>query len=187
MKKVQRIHIVYGLVALFAFLVLLKVVAHLTGTRGQCKLPIPVEKSRELIDQLDHRTGEFASTTTDLMGQTTEGGVQITYTKNRVRQIVEQRFYKETGRSYARTYYSSGSPFALIVLNTQYAVPLSEDHTGKVGSSEERDYFLAKNGTVCNWFLNDSEQPVDKDVIDMIGQYISAIREESTSGSSIGE
>ena len=100
------------------------------------------------------------------MGQTTEGGEQTTYTRDVVRQIVEQRFYGETGRAIARVYYTSGKPFALIVQNMKYAVPLSVDNNGTVQSTEKHAYFLADNGVVCSWLLNGNPQPVDDNTIE---------------------
>jgi hypothetical protein len=67
-----------------------------------CSSIMPQEHSKALIDSLDRNESSFASTTQDEMGRTTEGGEQTTYTHDGVRQIVEQRFYGETGRAIAR-------------------------------------------------------------------------------------
>ena len=111
---------------------------------GHCSLIMPIEQSQALIDRLYRSTASFASTTRDLMGETTEGGAQVTYTQGGVRQIVEQRFYGETGRSVARIYYTSGKPFALIVQGMKYAVPLSVDNNGTVQSTEQRAIFSTR-------------------------------------------
>ena len=132
-------------------------------------------ESQALIDRLDRSENSFASTTRDLMGETTEGGAQITYTQDGVRQIVEQRWYGETGRSTARIYYASGKPFALVVLSTEYAVPLSVDNKGKVKSVEERDYYLDEAGVVCSWLLNGKPQPIDENTIESIKTYLAGV------------
>jgi hypothetical protein len=109
------------------------------------------------------------------MGRTTEGGAQTTYTQDGVRQIVEQRFYGETGRAIARIYYASGKPFALILQNIKYAVPLSVNNNGDVQSTEERAYFLDDNGVVCNWLLNGKPQPVDNNTIESLKTYLAGV------------
>jgi hypothetical protein len=140
-----------------------------------CSLIMPIEQRQAVIDRLDRSETSFASTTQDVMGETTEGGAQVTYTQGGVRQIVEQRFYGETGRSVARIYYTSGKPFALTVLNLKYAVPLSVDNNGKVQSSENREYFLDENGVVCSWMLNDKPQPTDENTIENIKTYLAGV------------
>ena len=139
---------------------------------SDCLPVVPFDQSRTLADQLDHSTANFASTSKEFNSGTTEGGVQITYDKDGIHQIVEQRFYKETGRSYARIYYNSGKPFALIVLNMQYKVPISVDNSGNVESSEEQDYYLGVDGDVCNWIKNDTPQQVDQNTNDMVKNFI---------------
>jgi hypothetical protein len=134
-----------------------------------------MEQSRALIARLDRSEAAFASTTQDVMGRTTEGGAQTTYTQDGVRQIVEQRFYGETGRSTARIYYASGKPFALIVQNMKYAVPLSIDDNGTVQSTEERAYFLDNTGVVCGWLLNGKSQPVDQNAVDSVKTFIEGV------------
>ena len=136
---------------------------------------MPPERSQALIGRLDRSEISFASTTQDVMGPTTEGGEQTTYTQDGVQQIVEQRFYGETGRSAARIYYASGKPFALIVQNMKYAVPLSVDNNGDVQSTEERAYFLDDTGVVCTWQLNGKPQPVDDSTIESVKTYLADV------------
>ena len=143
--------------------------------RGDAFAVVPMEHSQALIDRLDRSETTFASTTQDVMGQTTEGGEQTTYTQAGVRQVVEQRFYKETGRSTARIYYASGKPFALIVQNIKYAVPLSVDNNGTVQSTEERAYFLDDTGAVCIWQLNGTSQPVDESTVKSVETYLADV------------
>ena len=140
-----------------------------------CELVMPINQSQAVIDRLDNDTSSFASSTIDLMGRSAEGGLQTNYTNGQVRQVVEQRFYGETGRSYMKFYYSKNKLFAIVKLNLTYAAPLSVDNSGTVESSEERDYFLDQNGQVCNAFVNHISQPVDKDTQDMIAEYINGI------------
>ena len=134
-----------------------------------------LDKSRALIDRLDHSELSFTSTTQDVMGRTTEGGEQTTYTQDGVRQIVEQRFYGETGRAIARIYYTSGTPFALIVQNIKYEVPLSVDNNGNIQSTEERAYFLDDTGVVCTWQLNGKPQPVDGNTVESVKTYLAGV------------
>ncbi len=140
-----------------------------------CSSILSLDKSRALIDRLDHSEPSFASTTQDVMGRTTEGGEQTTYTQDGVRQIAEQRFYRETGRATARIYYASGKPFALIVQNIKYAVPLSGDNNGDVQSTEERTYFLDDTGVVCSWLLNGKPQPIDENTIETMKTYLAGV------------
>jgi hypothetical protein len=141
----------------------------------RCSSIMQLQQSQALIGHLDRSETTFASTTQDVMGQTTEGGEQTTYTQAGVRQIVEQRFYGETGRSIARIYYTSGVPFALVVQNMKYSVPLSVDNNGDVQSTEERAYFLDDIGVVCSWKLNGKPQPVDQNAIDSVKTFIEGV------------
>jgi hypothetical protein len=142
---------------------------------SRCSSIMPMEHSQALIDRLDHSEPSFASTTQDVMGRTTEGGEQTTYTQDGVRQIVEQRFYGETGRAIARVYYLSGKPSVLIVQNMKYAVPLSVDNNGDVQSTEERAYFLDDTGIVCTWQLNGKPQPVDENTVESVKTYLAGV------------
>ena len=141
----------------------------------RCALIMPMAESQALINRLDRSVISFASTTRDLMGETTEGGYQVTYTQGGVRQIVDQRFYKETGRSVARIYYTSGKPFALIVQGMKYAVPLSVDNNATVQSAEERAYFLDEAGIVCSWTLNGKPQPIDNNTVESVKSYLAGV------------
>jgi hypothetical protein len=174
MKKKQRNILILGalvaaaLVAFFSF----------TIKPASCTTLLPTNQSNELIDKLDKDAGKFASTTKDISGQSAEGGQQIDFKDKGKRQIVEQRFYGETGKSYARFYYFEGRIFAVTKLNVIYKVPIYVDSSAEVKSAEKKDFYLNKNGVVCNWYLNDSLQSVDRDVTDMIAQYISGIAEQ---------
>jgi hypothetical protein len=141
-----------------------------------CRLLQAVSQSKSTIDLLDHSTGHFASSTKDLIGQSTEGGVQVIYSDYGERKIVEQRFYKETGRVYMRLYFDNGNPFALVTLNENYAVPISVDSNPTIASGEEHDYYLDPNGQVCRLDINGVSQPIDKDTQDIIQEYIAGIQ-----------
>jgi hypothetical protein len=140
-----------------------------------CSSILSLDKSRALIDRLDRSEAAFASTTQDVMGRITEGGEQTTYTQGGFRQIVEQRFYGETGRAIARIYYASGKPFALIMQNIKYAVPLSVDNNGDVQSTEQRTYLLNDKGVVCSWLPSGNPQPVDDETIESIKTYLAGV------------
>src|SRR5262245_22528169 len=105
-------------VATFALICVL-VIAMLFLLRGEliqsgCRLQFTISESNDFVERLDQAAGNFSSTTTKIMGRSAEGGVQFTYTDNNARQIVEQRFYGETGRTYMRFYYNRGEVFALV-------------------------------------------------------------------------
>lgn len=141
-----------------------------------CRTLLPVSQSNELINRLDQDATKFASTSKEIVGQSAEGGQQIEFRDKVKLQIVEQRFYGETGKSFERFYYSGDRIFAITKLNLSYEVPIYVDPKAKIKSSEKKDFYLDKSGVVCTWFLNDTEQAVDKDTIDMIKQYISGIQ-----------
>jgi hypothetical protein len=143
---------------------------------GVCAPLFPEDRSVELINSLDGQTANFASTTVNITGRATEGGTQTTFTKDSDKQIVEQRFYGETGRSYMRFYFQTNKLFAIVKLNLLYAVPISVDSSGKTASSEERDYYLDANGRVCSAKVNGVSQPLDADVQEMIRDYITGIQ-----------
>jgi hypothetical protein len=142
---------------------------------NHCSSNLSLDKIRALIDRLDHGELSFASTRQDVMGRTTEGGEQTTYTQDGVRQIVEQRFYGEIGRSVARIYYTSGTPFALVLQNMRYAVPLSVDNNGDVQSTEQRAYFLDDTGAVCRWTMDGVPQPIDDNAVESVQTYLSGV------------
>jgi hypothetical protein len=132
-------------------------------------------QSKEMVDTLDKRSAQFASTTADIRDRSAEGGEQITFSQNVNRKIVEQRFYGETGKSYMRFYYDGTAIFEIVKLNLTYAVPLSVDSSGAVKSSEESDYYLDPTGRVCGSEVNGVNRPIDKDTQEMIQEYISGI------------
>ena len=140
-----------------------------------CRTLLPISQSNDPINDLDQDALKFAATSREILGQSAEGGQQIDFTDNGKRRIVEQRFYGETGKSYARFYYFEDRIFAITKLNLSYKVPIYVDSSAEIKSSEKKDFYLSKSGAVCNWFLNDSEQPVDNDTINMIKEYISGI------------
>ena len=67
------------------------------------------------------------------------------------------------------------TPFALVVLATEYTVPLSVDNNGNVKSVEERDYFLDEVSTVCSWLLNGKPQPIDDNTIESVKSYLAGV------------
>jgi len=141
-----------------------------------CSPILPVAQSASLINSLDQNAVHFASSSKDLMGQSTEGGVQIDYTDGGKRKIIEQRFYKETGHTYMRLYFDdSGDPFALVTLNENYAVPLSVDSNPAIVSGEERDYYLDTIGNVCSAYVNGMNISIDTNNQEMIQEYILGI------------
>ena len=171
MKKKQRIVLILSAVAIIGLVVFFGITIKPTS----CQTVLPLRQSNELIDALDQNAYKFASTSMSVSGRSSEGGEQINFVDNGKRQIVEQHFYGESGKSYARFYYFEGRLFAITKLNLFYKVPIYVDPSAAVKSSEKKDFYLNKNGVVCNWFLNDSEQPVDKDTIDMIKEYVLGI------------
>jgi hypothetical protein len=173
MTRVQKIAIV---IVVLVIVLILAVIGQQWQRSYSCRLLRSVTQSKSTIDLLDHSTGHFASSTKDLIGQSTEGGVQIIYSDNGERKIVEQRFYKETGRAYMRLYFDNGNPFALVTLDENYAVPISVDNNPTIASGEEHDYYLGPNGQVCRLDINGVSQPIDKDTRDMVQKYIAGIR-----------
>jgi YD repeat-containing protein len=140
-----------------------------------CTPLLPIAQSKEFVNSIDGQTSELASTTVDVMGRSTEGGTQTTFTRDGLKQIVEQRFYAETGRSYMRFYFYEGRLFAIVKLNMSYAAPISVDSSGAIKSSEERDYYLDDKGRVCVAEVNGVSQPIGDETQDMIREYVAGI------------
>jgi hypothetical protein len=175
--KTARTRAVAG--AIFALAALSAVAAHAffasQGSMG-CELIVPLDQAKALIDQLDHDTARFASTTVNVMDRSTEGGTQTNYTAGMERKIIEQHFYGETGQAYMRFYFDDNRLFAIVKLNLTYAVPINVDSSGVVKTTEERDYHLNNSGRVCALDINGAAAPVDSQSQDMIRDYIGGIQ-----------
>ena len=171
MKTKQKRIVILGAIVIIGSVGFLGVTIRPTS----CQPVLSISRSNELIDALDQNSYKFASSSETVLGGSAEGGEQTNFVDNGRRQIVEQRFYGESGKSYERFYYFAGQIFAITKLNIFYKVPIYIDSSAAVKYSEKKDFYLSNNGVVCKWFLNDVEQSVDKDTIDMIHQYISGI------------
>lgn len=167
----------YIIVMIAGLAILITIIALTSGGQSsQCVLTLAVGESNEQIDWLDQNAFQFASTSQALSGRSEGGGVQIDYRDRGKLRIVEQRFYGETGRAYARFYYAdNGAVFAVTKLNLYYNVPIYVDADATVGGSEKKDFYLSRDGTVCRWFLNDVEQLVNEQTIDMIRGYLAGV------------
>jgi hypothetical protein len=142
---------------------------------ASCVPVLPVAEGKSMVASLDQRSLNFASTTVDLGGRSAEGGIQTTFSDGGERQVVEQRFYGETGRAYMRFYFNQKRLFAIVKLNLNYAVPISVDRSGTVKTTEESDYYLDNNGRLCALDINGAAAPIDNESQDMIRDYIAGI------------
>lgn len=144
---------------------------------GECLPFLPPQVLQTTIANLDHNAGAgiYSTTTSDLQGRSTEGGIQTTFRHRSQRVIVEQSFYGETGRSILRFYYIHDKIAAIVQLTSLYTVPLSADSTPTIASTTDNEFVLSMQGSVCAWYSNGSAQRVTNDTNDMIADFINHI------------
>jgi len=111
---------------------------------------------------------KYKSTSKDILGKSSEGGVQTNYTLGGEPVFIEQKFYGETGKSEATYYLQNGKVFYFTKINTEYLLPISQDSSGKTKSIETKEFYLASNQQLCAWYLNKKIESVDKDTKDLV-------------------
>lgn len=172
----------YRLIKIFVFISVFLTfgIVIFVGVRKQdsraCEPVFSLDESKAKIYFLDKQTAQFASSTVELMGRSTEGGVQITFLDRNSKKIVDQRFYGETGRSHMRFYFEGNIISSIVKLNITYEVPITVDNNVSIKSTEEKGYYLDANGKVCGVDVDGVAQPVEADAQEMIKEYIAGIK-----------
>lgn len=118
----------------------------------------------------------YTSSSRDLIGESSEGGQQITYSQGGDVVLVRQTFYGETGRSEASYYLNDGRVYYFTKTNLAYKSPLQIDPTGKVEHLEKKDFYFDNQQNLCFWYKNDMIQQVDQDTRQLVNYLISGLR-----------
>ena len=114
---------------------------------------------KEQASSIESGISQYASSTKDLTGKSTEGGQQIDYYssdgKNR---LIKQTFFGEAGKSEVNYYLDSGKVFHFTRKNYIYELPLSQDSNGKIKSIESNEFFLSADQGLCSWYSDGQVQ-----------------------------
>lgn len=102
---------------------------------------------------------KYATTTKDIFGKSTEGGQQTDYTLGGERKMIKQTFYAETGKSEISYFLENDKVFYFEKNNSEYLVPLSQDSTRKIKSTELNEFYIDGDQHLCSWYSNDQIQP----------------------------
>jgi hypothetical protein len=129
------------------------------------------------VGMIDGNKTKYASTSKDILGESTEGGVQINYTSGNELILIEQQFYGETGKSEVTYYLQNGKVFYFTKVNTEYLLPISQDSSGKIKSIETKEFYLGNEEQLCTWYLDKKLQSSDKDTGDLVDYLITGLRD----------
>ena len=116
------------------------------------------DNKKEQANIIGNNISQYATSTKDLIGKSTEGGQQINYSLDGKNILIKQTFYSETGKSEVTYYLDNGKVFYFTKKNYIYALPLSQDSSGKVKSIESNEFYLATDQSLCSWSSDGSVQ-----------------------------
>jgi hypothetical protein len=136
----------------------------------------PVTDSYSIAENIEKNTKNYAFTTKDIFGQSTEGGEQTNYTLDGKIVFIKQIFFGETGKSEVSYYFKNNNIFYVKKVNTEYLLQISEDSSAKVKTIEIKDFFINSNKELCSWYKNKEVQINDSDTRDLLNYLISGIQ-----------
>jgi uncharacterized protein YxeA len=122
--------------------------------------------------EIDNNISKYSTTSKDIFGRSTEGGQQTNYTFDGKNKLIEQIFFGETGKSEIKYYLDSDKVFYIGKINTEYALPIYEDTSGKVKNVDMKEFYLDNNENLCSWYLNQNLQINDQDTKDLVKDFI---------------
>lgn len=126
---------------------------------------------------IQNNKSSYSTTSKDILGKSTEGGVQTNYILNGKIILIEQKFYGETGKSEVSYYLENGNVFYFSKVNTEYLLPISEDSSGKTKSTDSKEFYLGTGEQVCSWYLDKKVQPLDQDTKDLVDYLLAGLRD----------
>lgn len=125
------------------------------------------------IRDIDNNISKYSIASKDIFDRSTEGGQQTNYTLNEKNILIKQIFFGETGKSEIKYYFEANRVFYINKINTEYALPIYEDSSGKVENVDLKEFYLDNNQNLCSWYLNQKLQLNDGDAEDLIQSLIS--------------
>ena len=127
------------------------------------------------VDTINRNTNKYASSTKELLGLTTEGGVQIDYTDKNLRVLVAQHFYGETYHSIVNYYYDNSSPILINTQRLEYNAPITVEPFPVIKSTTTNMYFLDPKGKLCMWQQNNEIKSTDIKSQDFVNSLLKEI------------
>jgi hypothetical protein len=163
MKKNIIIIVVVVIVAVLAFFNLRKDKGNQANninnnTSTGCE-NISIENVKKQAQTTENNITQYASTTKDVLGKSTEGGTQTNFSLQGKNKLIKQTFFGETGKSEINYYLDNDKVFYFSKKNTEYILPLSQDSTAKIKSVELNEFYLGGNQNLCSWYSNQQIQP----------------------------
>lgn len=140
---------------------------------------ISVENTRSRAYTIKANKSQYASSTNDIWGQSTEGGVQTTYIKKGQVAMVEQIIFGETGKTELTYYFNNDKAFFVERTSTEYKLPIHIDNSAAAASVNKEAYYFDDNQTLCSWYVNNELQPNDAKTQDDIVSAINRVRRNS--------
>jgi len=111
-------------------------------------------KASDLEDNLD----TYLVTAKDILGKSSEGGLQTNYALQGRNQVIKQTFYSETGKSEVEYYLDEGRVFYFTKKNSTYELPISVDPRADVKHLELNEFYLGSDQTLCLWYSDQVQQ-----------------------------
>lgn len=131
------------------------------------------------IAEIDRKREEYVWSTKDVMGFSTEGGLQTTYTDSSGNiRLIRQTFYGETFRSELAYYLINDKVFFITVDRLEYEKPIDIEPSPKVVRTLRRSFYLDDSEKVCQWYLEDVPQKNDDSTQEFVTYLLSILRIE---------
>ena len=132
---------------------------------------------RKRIAEIDSNRDKYIQQLKDVPKLTSRGGTQINYTNHEGSLIyVHQIFYDEAFRSEISYYLSNKKVFFITVDRIVYEKPIYLDSKIRVNKIITRDFYLNEDEEVCSWYLDNAEQPIDKETKEFVSFLLSAFK-----------
>ena len=136
---------------------------------------LEIESVKLLAKEIDDSMGNYKKTSVDLMGQSTEGGVQNDHSLNNHKVLVTQTFYGETGFVEISYYFTDDKIFYIEKIDYGYEFPIYVDSSRVIDSIDSSEYFLDKDQNLCLEYFNQNPKSINEDSKRIIKNYISQL------------
>jgi hypothetical protein len=124
--------------------------------------PDDVTKEAQLID---NSKTQYATTSKQVLGRSTDGGVQIDYFKDGKILLAEVGLFGETVNYKASYFVRNDKVYYFHEEVDRYERSVyAEDFSSSSKSIEIKDYYFDGNQKLCSWFINQESQPIDEKV-----------------------
>jgi hypothetical protein len=135
--------------------------------------PDDVTMQAQLIDNSKY---QYATSSRQILGKSTDGGVQMNYSKDGKILLSEVGLFGETVNYKASYFIQDKKVYYLHEEVTRYEKSIYvEDFDPSSKGIEIRDYYLDKDQNLCSWSINQKPQPIDEKAKNYVNEAISEL------------